>query len=188
MLPILRWRTEWCILIRRRRCSRRCWRVGPHSSARFLKARSPVAAGDQRGVSHRGDRVGRSRSAQLLGSLARTGDPIAHDLLDGLPQPRCCATSGTCWSAPASCPHATSTWSGSHPGLGTCRAASLPTRSADQGHSRTSSCSAGPPDRSPPALHPGIGRLRAGACHRCPRLAVLAGSARPTCATLPRRI
>lgn len=27
-----------------------------------------------------------SRSAQLLGRLARTGDPITHDLLDDLPQ------------------------------------------------------------------------------------------------------
>ena len=30
--------------------------------------------------------LGRSRSAQLLGSLARTGNPVTHDLLDGLPQ------------------------------------------------------------------------------------------------------
>jgi hypothetical protein len=30
--------------------------------------------------------LGKSRSAQLLGSLARTGDPITHDLLDELPQ------------------------------------------------------------------------------------------------------
>jgi hypothetical protein len=30
--------------------------------------------------------LGKSRSAQLLGSLARTGDPVTHDLLDDLPQ------------------------------------------------------------------------------------------------------
>ena len=30
--------------------------------------------------------LGKSRSAQLLGSLARTGDPITHDQLDELPQ------------------------------------------------------------------------------------------------------
>ena len=30
--------------------------------------------------------LGESRSAQLLGNLARTGDPITHDLLDDLPQ------------------------------------------------------------------------------------------------------
>jgi hypothetical protein len=30
--------------------------------------------------------LGKSRSAQLLGSLARTGDPITHDQLDDLPQ------------------------------------------------------------------------------------------------------
>ena len=30
--------------------------------------------------------LGKSRSAQLLGSLARTGNPITHDLLDDLPQ------------------------------------------------------------------------------------------------------
>ena len=30
--------------------------------------------------------LGTSRSARLLGRLARTGDPITHDLLDGLPQ------------------------------------------------------------------------------------------------------
>jgi len=30
--------------------------------------------------------IGKSRSARLLGSLARTGDPITHDLLDELPQ------------------------------------------------------------------------------------------------------
>jgi hypothetical protein len=30
--------------------------------------------------------LGKSRSAQLLGSLARTRDPITHDLLDELPQ------------------------------------------------------------------------------------------------------
>lgn len=30
--------------------------------------------------------LGKSRSAQLLGSLARTGDPVTHDLLDNLPQ------------------------------------------------------------------------------------------------------
>jgi hypothetical protein len=30
--------------------------------------------------------LGKSRSAQLLGSLARTGSPVTHDLLDDLPQ------------------------------------------------------------------------------------------------------
>ena len=30
--------------------------------------------------------VAASRSARLLSNLARTGDPITHDLLDGLPQ------------------------------------------------------------------------------------------------------
>jgi hypothetical protein len=30
--------------------------------------------------------LGKSRSAQLLGSLAGTGDPVTHDLLDDLPQ------------------------------------------------------------------------------------------------------
>jgi hypothetical protein len=30
--------------------------------------------------------LGKSRSARLLGSLARIGDPITHDLLDDLPQ------------------------------------------------------------------------------------------------------
>ena len=30
--------------------------------------------------------LGTSRSARLLGNLARTGDPITHELLDGLPQ------------------------------------------------------------------------------------------------------
>jgi hypothetical protein len=30
--------------------------------------------------------LGKSRSAQLLGGLARTGDPTIHDLLDDLPQ------------------------------------------------------------------------------------------------------
>jgi hypothetical protein len=30
--------------------------------------------------------LGKSRSAQLLGSLARSGDPVTHDLLDDLPQ------------------------------------------------------------------------------------------------------
>ena len=30
--------------------------------------------------------LGKSRSARLLGSLARTGQPITHDVLDGLPQ------------------------------------------------------------------------------------------------------
>ena len=53
--------------------------------------------------------LGKSRSARLLGSLARTGDPITHDLLDDLRKPRRCAMSGTCWSAPVSCLHATST-------------------------------------------------------------------------------
>lgn len=28
----------------------------------------------------------KSRSAQLLGSLARTGNPVTHDLLDDLPK------------------------------------------------------------------------------------------------------
>lgn len=33
-----RWRPGWCILTRRWRCSRRCWRDGPRSSGpRFLK-------------------------------------------------------------------------------------------------------------------------------------------------------
>jgi hypothetical protein len=30
--------------------------------------------------------LGKSSAAQLLGGLARTGDPITHDLLDNLPQ------------------------------------------------------------------------------------------------------
>jgi hypothetical protein len=30
--------------------------------------------------------LGKSRSAQLLGSLVRAGDPVTHDLLDDLPQ------------------------------------------------------------------------------------------------------
>ena len=30
--------------------------------------------------------LGKSRSARLLGGLARTGDPVTHDLLDDLPQ------------------------------------------------------------------------------------------------------
>jgi hypothetical protein len=70
-------------------------------------------------------------------------------------RPRPCATSGKCWSARASCPHVTSTWSAWRPGWSTCCMASQPTMPGSSDPSRTGSCCAAHAGPLPAGPSPG---------------------------------